>query len=228
MNRPHASPRARAAALALLACLATAGLAAAQAAPEAQPHPALLDPSLAREQAPAEYKVKMATTAGDFVIAVHRDWAPHGADRFYNLVKIGYFSNVAFFRVIEGFMAQAGMHGDPRVSQAWLAARIPDDPVRQSNTRGRVTFAMSSEPGSRSVQFFINFGDNSFLDESGFAPFGEVVEGFEAVQALYAGYGEGEPGGSGPSQAKLYRGGNAYLKGQFPKLDFIRSATILP
>ncbi|MCU0234322.1 MAG: peptidylprolyl isomerase [Thermoanaerobaculales bacterium] len=228
MTRPPATARARAAALALLACLAAAGLAAVQAAPEPQPHPALLDPSLAREQAPADFKVRLATTAGDLVIAVHRDWAPHGADRFYNLVKIGYFSNVAFFRVIDGFMAQAGMHGDPRVSQAWLAARIPDDPVRQSNTRGRVTFAMSSEPNSRSVQFFINYGDNSFLDDSGFAPFGEVVEGFETVQALYAAYGEGEPAGSGPSQAKLYRGGNAYLKGQFPKLDYIRSAVIVP
>jgi peptidyl-prolyl cis-trans isomerase A (cyclophilin A) len=189
--------------------------------------PALLDPSLARERAPDSYRVKLATTAGDILIEVHRDWAPRGADRFYNLVRIGYYNDVAFFRVIPGFMAQAGMHADPALSQTWLNARIPDDPVLQSNTRGRVTFAMSSEPGSRSVQFFINTGNNAYLDESGFAPFGEVVEGFEVVTALYGGYGEGEPNGKGPSQAKLYRRGKPYLEAEFPKLDAIITATVV-
>jgi peptidyl-prolyl cis-trans isomerase A (cyclophilin A) len=197
------------------------------AATSAPANPALLDPSLARDRAPDTYRVKLTTSAGDLVIEVHRDWAPHGADRFYNLVKIGYYTEVAFFRVISGFMAQAGMHGDPAVSRIWLASHIPDDPVRQSNTKGRVTFAMSAEPASRSVQFFINYGDNSYLDDSGFAPFGEVVEGFETAEALYSGYGEGEPAGKGPSQGKFYRGGNAYLKGQFPKLDFIKTATLV-
>lgn len=189
--------------------------------------PALLDPSLATATAPETYKVTMETTAGAFTIEVHRDWAPRGADRFYNLVKIGYYNDVAFYRVISGFMAQAGMNGNPAVTAVWANARIPPDPVKQSNTKGRVTFAMGGSPDTRTSQFFINFGNNSYLDTSGFAPFGEVVEGFDTVKDLYSGYGEGEPNGKGPSQAKLFRGGNAYLKGAFPKLDYILDATIL-
>jgi peptidyl-prolyl cis-trans isomerase A (cyclophilin A) len=189
-------------------------------------NPALLDPSLAKERAPDLYKVKMATTAGDLVIEVHRDWAPRGADRFYNLVKIGYFDDVAFYRVLSGFMAQVGMHGDPKVTAAWLNASIQDDPVKKSNTKGMVTFATGG-PNTRSAQIFINYGNNSYLDKSGFAPFGEVVEGFESVKALYSGYGEGAPQGKGPSQSRLFRGGNDYLKGEFPKLDYIVNATIV-
>ena len=213
----------------LSALLASAAIAAPEEASttSAAPNPALLDPSLADATAPETFKAKVETTAGDFVIEVHREWAPHGADRFFNLVKIGYFDNVAFFRVIEGFMAQAGMNGDPEVSRAWLNARIKDDPVVRSNTPGTVTFAMSAEPNSRSAQIFINYGNNSYLDASGFAPFGQVVEGFEIVKALYSGYGEGEPNGNGPSQAKLYRRGNDYLKAEFPKLDYIVRATIV-
>ena len=205
------------------------GLAPASVAEEgaAAPNPALLDPSLAKEKAPDTYKVKMETTAGDFIIEVHRDWAPHGADRFYNLVTIGYYNDVAFFRVLKGFMAQAGMHGDPAVSKLWLGARIPPDPVKQSNTKGMVTFAMGPRPDTRTAQFFINYGNNSNLDASGFAPFGKVVEGFDSVKALYGGYGEGAPSGKGPNQSKLYGGGNAYLKGEFPKLDYIVTATIV-
>ena len=193
----------------------------------AAPNPALLDPSLATAKAPDTYKVAMETTAGNFVIEVHRDWAPHGADRFYNLVKIGYFNDVSFFRVIKGFMAQAGMNGDPAVSNVWLKARIPADPVKESNTKGMVTFAMGAQPDTRSAQFFVNYVNNSFLDASGFAPFGKVVEGFDSVKALYNGYGEGAPRGKGPSQGKLFSDGNAYLKGDFPKLDYIVSATIV-
>ena len=189
-------------------------------------NPALLDPSLAKERAPDLYQVKMATTAGDLVIEVHRDWAPRGADRFYNLVKIGYYNNVAFYRVLSGFMAQVGMNGDPKVSAVWMNARIQDDPVKKSNTRGIVTFATGG-PNTRSAQIFINYGNNSYLDKSGFAPFGEVVEGFESVKALYSGYGEGAPQGKGPSQSRLSRGGNDYLKGEFPKLDYIVTATIV-
>jgi peptidyl-prolyl cis-trans isomerase A (cyclophilin A) len=192
-----------------------------------EPNPALLDPTLAQEKAPDLYRVKMETTAGDFVIEVHREWAPRGADRFYNLVRIGYFDDAAFFRVIAGFMAQAGMHGDPAVSRVWLNSRIKDDPVMQSNSPGMVTFAMGGQPNTRSAQIFINYGDNSYLDESGFAPFGKVVEGFASVQALYSGYGEGEPAGNGPAQAKLYRRGNPYLKAEFPKLDYITTATVM-
>jgi len=190
-------------------------------------NPALLDPSLAKEKAPDTYKVKMETTAGDFAIEVHRDWAPHGADRFYNLVNIGYFNNVAFFRVLKGFMAQAGMHADPAVSNVWLKARIPADPVKKSNTKGMVTFAMGGQPTTRTAQFFINYGNNSYLDASGFAPFGEVVEGFDSVKALYGGYGEGAPSGKGPNQGKLFRTGNSYLKADFPKLDYIVTASII-
>ncbi len=193
----------------------------------AAPNPALLDPSLAKEEAPDTYKVKMETTAGDFIIEVHRDWAPHGADRFYNLVTIGYYNDVAFFRVLKGFMAQAGMHGDPAVSKLWLSARIPPDPVKQSNTKGLVTFALGPRPDTRTAQFFINYGNNSNLDASGFAPIGKVVEGFDSVKALYGGYGEGAPSGKGPDQGKLSRGGNAYLKGEFPKLDYIVTASII-
>jgi peptidyl-prolyl cis-trans isomerase A (cyclophilin A) len=190
-------------------------------------NPALLDPSLATVKAPGTYKVAMETTAGNFVIEVHRGWAPHGADRFYNLVTIGYFNDVSFFRVIKGFMAQAGMNGDPAVSDVWLKARIPVDPVKKSNTTGMVTFAMGAQPDTRSVQFFINYGNNSYLDASGFAPFGKVVEGFDSVKALYNGYGEGAPRGKGPSQGKLFSGGNVYLKGDFPKLDYIVTASIV-
>jgi peptidyl-prolyl cis-trans isomerase A (cyclophilin A) len=211
---------------ALTAILATAGSAEDEAA-ETKANPALLDPTLASEKAPDLYRVKMETTAGNFIIEVHREWAPHGADRFYNLVKIGYFNNVAFFRVLTGFMAQAGMHGDPAISRVWLNSRIKDDPVTQSNIPGMVTFAMGGQPNTRSAQIFINYGDNTYLDEMGFAPFGKVVEGYESVQALYGGYGEGEPSGKGPSQSKLYRRGNPYLKAEFPKLDYITTASFV-
>jgi peptidyl-prolyl cis-trans isomerase A (cyclophilin A) len=196
-------------------------------ATQSKANPALFDPSLATGKAPDLYRVKMETTAGDFVIEVHREWAPRGADRFYNLVKVGYFTDVAFFRVIKGFMAQAGFHGDPTVSRAWLSSRIKDDPVKQSNTTGMVTFAMGGQPNTRSTQFFINYADNSYLDKSGFAPFGKVVEGYESVKALYGGYGEGEPSGKGPAQSKLFRRGNPYLKAEFPELDYITKASII-
>lgn len=192
----------------------------------AQPNPALLDPSLATEKAPDLYRVKMETTAGNFIIEVHREWAPLGADRFYNLVKIGYFTDVAFFRVLAGFMAQAGFHGNPAVSQVWLNSRIKDDPVTQSNSLGMVTFATGG-PNTRSAQIFINYGDNSYLDNSGFSPFGQVVEGFESVSGLFGGYGEGEPNGKGPAQGKVYRLGNDYLKAEFPELDYITRASIV-
>jgi peptidyl-prolyl cis-trans isomerase A (cyclophilin A) len=124
-------------------------------------------------------------------------------------------------------MAQAGFHGDPAVSKVWLNSRIKDDPVTQRNYPGMVTFAMSGQPNSRSAQFFINYGDNSYLDDSGFAPFGKVVEGMDSVKALYSGYGEGAPRGKGPSQGQAYNQGNAYFKAQFPELDYIVKATIV-
>ena len=211
---------------ALMIGAAASALAEENAATAAKPNPALLDPGLAAEKAPDVYRVKIETTAGDFIIEVHREWAPRGADRFYNLVGIGYFNDVAFFRVLAGFMAQAGFHGKPAVSKVWLNARIKDDPVKQSNYPGMVTFATGG-PNTRTAQFFINYGDNSYLDASGFAPFGKVVEGFESVKELYSGYGEGEPNGKGPGQGKLYRLGNDYLKAEFPELDYITRATIV-
>jgi peptidyl-prolyl cis-trans isomerase A (cyclophilin A) len=199
-----------------------AGVAAAQ-----EPKPALLDPGKAAETAPDTYRVKLETTSGDIVIEVQRRWAPNGADRFFNLVKIGYYDDTAFFRVLDGFMAQIGMHGDPKVTSAWFRAPIKDDRVRKSNTRGKVTFAQRNSPNSRTTQFFINYGNNSYLDQSRFAPIGEVVEGMDVVDSLYSGYGEGAPQGEGPSQGRILREGNAYLKEEFPKLDYINRATIV-
>lgn len=189
--------------------------------------PALLDPSSLTEQAPPRYVVELTTTEGPVHIEVDRSWAPEGADRFYNLVKAGYFTDVSFFRVVDGFMAQVGIHGSPEVSAAWRTASIPDDPVVQSNTRGMVTFATSG-PNSRTTQFFINFGDNSRLDAMGFAPFGRVRPADMAVvDRLHAGYGEGAPAGRGPMQALIQRQGNEYLRAQFPELDYIQSARIV-
>jgi len=176
--------------------------------------------------APAVYKVKMATTRGNFVIEVHRDWAPLGADRFYNLVKVGYFTDVAFFRVIKGFMVQFGIHGDPAVNRKWHASRIADDPTgKQSNERGMVTFATAG-PNTRTTQVFINYQNNARLDAMGFTPIGRVVSGMDVVEQLEGIYGEGAPSGAGPSQSQIESAGNAYLKAQFPKLDYLKSATI--
>jgi peptidyl-prolyl cis-trans isomerase A (cyclophilin A) len=209
------------------------GDSAAPAAPEAaaagkapETEAALLRPREANEQAPARFKVRFETTKGDFVVAVDRAWAPIGTDRFYNLVKLGFYDDVAFFRVIEGFMAQFGMHGDARVMGRWRNAQIKDDPVVESNTRGRITFAKTGAPNSRTTQLFINYGDNSSLDRMGFAPFGEVVEGMDVVDAIFV-IGEGAPRGRGPSQQMIQRRGNAYLRAQFPDLDYIKRARIV-
>ncbi|MGB3053055.1 MAG: peptidylprolyl isomerase [Polyangiales bacterium] len=174
---------------------------------------------------PSQYTVELDTTKGAIVIEVRRDWAPHGADRFHELVQNGYFTDVAFFRVVSGFMAQGGISGDPALNAVWREKRIPDDPVKASNMRGTVTFATSG-PDSRTTQFFINFGDNSRLDGMGFAPFGKVKD-MAPVDALYDGYGEGAPGGRGPSQGQLQTQGNSYLKQSFPKLDYIKSGRII-
>jgi peptidyl-prolyl cis-trans isomerase A (cyclophilin A) len=185
----------------------------------------LANPASLNEQAPAAYKAKFDTSKGAFVIEVRRENAPGGADRFYNLVKNGFFDNARFFRVISGFMVQFGINGDPKISAQWREARIKDDPVKQSNKRGFITFATSG-PDSRTTQVFINFGDNSRLDTQGFAPFGQVVSGMEVVDQLFAGYGEGSPRGQGPEQGRVQSQGNAYLEKEFGKLDFIKKATI--
>lgn len=189
-------------------------------------HHSLLNPASLNQKAPAVYKVKFTTTQGVFVIQMTRAWAPVGADRFYNLVKNGFFTDASFFRDISGFMVQFGISAKPAVSKAWSKATIPDDPVTQSNKRGYLTFATAG-PNTRTTQVFINFGDNSRLDGEGFAPFGEVVEGMDVVDKLYNGYGEGAPGGNGPDQGRIEAEGKAYLDKSFPKLDSIKAAVIV-
>ncbi len=189
--------------------------------------PSLTEPAKLAEKAPDSFKVKVATTKGDFTIEVTREWAPNGADRFYNLVKAGYFTDIAFFRAIEGFMIQFGIHGDPTVSAAWRRANIPDDRGgKASNTPGFVTFATAGA-NSRTTQLFINLGNNARLDSQGFTPFGKVVEGMDVVKKINTEYGEGAPNGSGPNQQNVQLQGNEYLKKSFPKLDYIKSAELV-
>jgi cyclophilin family peptidyl-prolyl cis-trans isomerase len=202
---------------------------ATNATKEAKPaatSPDFTDPSKLTAKAPETFKVQFDTTKGKFTIEVTRSLAPNGADRFYNLVRSGYFTDVAFFRVVPGFMCQFGIHGDPTVSAKWREATIPDDPVKGSNTRGTITFATAG-PNTRTTQLFINFGNNTFLDGQGFSPFGKVTEGMDVVDKIYSGYGDGPPGGNGPNQGEIQAEGNAYLKKDFPKLDYIKSATII-
>ncbi len=175
--------------------------------------------------APAAFKVLFETTRGDFVVEVYRGWAPLGADRFYNLVRHGYYDGVHFFRHVPGFVVQFGVHGDPVVAAAWREARIPDDSVRVSNRRGSLTFATSG-PDTRTVQLFINLADNARLDAVGFAPFGRVVGGMDVVESLYGGYGDAPPAGQGPEQRRIQTEGNAYLWSEFPLLDHIVRAWI--
>jgi peptidyl-prolyl cis-trans isomerase A (cyclophilin A) len=192
------------------------------AAKKATPARNLLDPSSMKTPAPATYKVKFVTSQGDVIIQVTRAWAPIGADRFYNLVRGGFFNGVTFFRVIPGFMAQFGINPDPKVSKVWMNENIVDDPVKGSNKRGFVTFAKASMPNTRSTQVFINYGDNSRLDSDGFAPFGEVIEGMDIVDKFYSGYG------GNPDQGALQQMGKAYTDKSMPKVDLIKTATIVP
>jgi peptidyl-prolyl cis-trans isomerase A (cyclophilin A) len=186
----------------------------------------LANPAALNEQAPPTYNARFDTSKGVFEVEVHRDWAPNGADRFYNLVKNGFFDNARFFRVVSGFMVQFGINGDPQVSAVWREARIKDDPVTKSNARGAITFATAG-PNTRTTQIFINYADNSRLDGQGFAPFGIVTgSGMDVVDKLYNGYGEGAPSGRGPAQDRIQREGNAYLTSQFANLDYIKKATI--
>ena len=207
----------------LLITLMSALVVAALAVPASAQN--LSNPAALREQAPPVYKAKFDTTKGVFVIEVQRDWAPNGADRFYNLVKNGFYDNVRFFRVISGFMVQFGIHGDPKVSAPWREAQLKDDPVKQSNKRGNITYAMAG-PNTRTSQVFINFGDNASLDSQGFSPFGRVVTGMEVVDKLNAEYGEGAPRGRGPDQSRMQMEGNAYLTKDFGRLDYVKKATI--
>jgi peptidyl-prolyl cis-trans isomerase A (cyclophilin A) len=188
----------------------------------------LLNPAQLNETAPDKFQVKFDTSKGEFVIEVTRAWAPNGADRFYNLVKNGYYDNCRFFRVVANFMAQFGINGNPKLNAIWSQARIKDDPVKQSNGRGYITYAMGG-PNTRTTQLFISFRDNSAsLDKQGFSPFGKVIEGMKVVDSLYSGYGDDPSfGGNGPVQQRAQQLGNAYLEKDFPKLDYIKTATII-
>jgi peptidyl-prolyl cis-trans isomerase A (cyclophilin A) len=208
-----------------LITLAPALLAAVLATPVLGQPAALSNPASLREQAPATYKVRFDTTKGPFVIQVNRAWAPNGADRFFNLVKNGFYDDVRFFRVISGFMVQFGINGQPAMMSKWREAQIQDDPVTQSNKRGTITFATAG-PNTRTTQVFINFGDNAALDRQGFAPFGQVIAGMNVVDSLNAEYGEGAPRGRGPDQSRLQMEGNAYLARDFGRMDFVKKATI--
>jgi cyclophilin family peptidyl-prolyl cis-trans isomerase len=220
--------------LMMLATLAaaTTALSAQSAQVDVSKAAQLRNPAALKEQAPATYKADFDTNKGKFTITVTRAWAPIAADRFYNLVKNGYYDETRFFRVLPNFMAQIGIHGNPTIDRLWMNARIQDDPVKQSNKRGFVSFA-SGGANTRTTQFFISFKDNSFLDKPGacgpncaFPPFGEVTSGMDVVDKLYDGYGEGAPSGKGPSQARMHDEGNAYLSKEFPRLDFVKTATI--
>jgi cyclophilin family peptidyl-prolyl cis-trans isomerase len=177
-------------------------------------------------RAPEVFRVRFETTQGAFVVEAHREWAPQGADRFHALVASGFFDGSRFFRVVSGFIAQFGVAGDPRVTAAWKDRTIPDDPVRRSNTRGTIAYAMTG-PNTRATQLYINLADNSRLDAQGFAPIGRVTSGMEVVDRLYAGYGEGAGGGMrGGKQGKMLEGGNAWLDANFPKLDHLLRARL--
>jgi peptidyl-prolyl cis-trans isomerase A (cyclophilin A) len=190
--------------------------------PSAAPvDPALLKPEAAKLTAPAKFKVKFTTTKGDFVVEVTRAWAPIGADRFYNLAKLGFFRDIGFFRVVPGFVVQFGIHGNPQVGAAWKAATLQDDKMgKQSNEKGTLTFAKAG-PNTRTTQLFINFKDNANLDAMGFPPFGKVIQGMDVVDSINKEYGEQ------PDQSMIQADGNNYLRNSFPRLDYIKSAELV-
>jgi peptidyl-prolyl cis-trans isomerase A (cyclophilin A) len=187
---------------------------------------ALLHPALLKDRSPDEYKVKFTTTRGDFTVTVNRAWAPIGADRFYNLVKHHFYDNASFFRVLPGFVVQFGISVYPPVSAAWKNADIKDDPVTQSNLRGYLVFATAGA-NTRTTQVFVNLVDNKRLDSMGFAAFGQVTEGMNVVETMYEGYGEGAPQGAGPDQDQMEKQGKPYLDKGWPKLDSIKTTTLL-
>jgi peptidyl-prolyl cis-trans isomerase A (cyclophilin A) len=183
------------------------------------------EPTTSPEHAPDAYKVHFDTSKGEVVVAVTRSWAPLGVDRFYTLVKSGFYDGARFFRVLPGFVVQFGIAAEPATTAKWKDANLVDDPVTQSNHRGTITYATGG-PNTRTTQVFINLGDKARLDRDGFAPFGEVTQGMDVVNQLYSGYGEGPPSGTGPAQNRAEAEGTAYLAREFPQLDYIKKATI--
>ena len=207
----------------VLPLVAVLALAADAAAFPQSTHAAMLDPSKATEQAPESFRAKFETTKGDIVFECTRSWAPNGVDRFYNLVKIGFYDDVALFRVAKGFVVQWGIHGDPKVSAAWQRSNVARDPVKEKNTRGTLTYAMGKSPDTRTTQVFINYADNTNLDAKGFAPICKVAEGMEVADSFYSEYGEAVT----EEQEPITTQGNAYLAAKWPKLDYIKTARIL-
>jgi peptidyl-prolyl cis-trans isomerase A (cyclophilin A) len=188
----------------------------------------LLRPALLTAKAPATFEARFITTKGDFTITVTREWAPFGADRFYNLVRHHFYDNASFFRAIKGFMVQFGISAYPPVTAAWEHAPIKDDPVVQSNLRGYVSYAKPNEPNTRTTQVFINLVDDKRLDGMGFAPFGQVTDGMDVVDQLYTGYGDGsDMGGKGPVQDSISKLGKPYLDKNFPELDSIKTTRLI-
>jgi peptidyl-prolyl cis-trans isomerase A (cyclophilin A) len=215
----------RAVVLATLALATVASSAPPLLAQDQAGKSSLTNPAAFAEQAPDVFKASFDTSAGTFVVEVHRDWASNGADRFYNLVKSGFYDGNRFYRVTP-LMAVWGLNGDPDVAKAWLSARIADDQThKHSNTRGMVSFFQANR---RSTQTFINLADNSATLDIQIAPFGQVVSGMDVIEHLYAGYGEAKPNGNGPEMNPFYEEGNAYLEREFPKLDYIKKASIVP
>ncbi|MCH6560586.1 peptidylprolyl isomerase [candidate division KSB1 bacterium] len=212
-----------------LASLSITFLAACESGKEVSREQILLNPELDfwKEAAPAVFKARIQTTQGDFVIEAHRDWAPIGVDRFYNLVRAGFFDDSRFYRIRAGFITQFGLPGNPEITRVWKDRAMPDDPVQQSNKRGFVAYAMTG-PNTRTTQLYINTADNSRLDADGFSPIGRVVEGMAVVDSLYSGYGENAGGGMrGGKQGKILQYGNAHLDKEFPKLDRLEKAFIM-
>jgi len=222
--KPGSACRAAAAMVATASLVILSGL--VTEAQDTRGKAALMSPADLNEQAPETFNAQFDTSVGTFVVEVQRAWAPVGADRFYNLVKRGFYDNARFFRVISGFMAQFGINGDPSIQAVWRSAQVRDDAVRESNRRGYITFATAG-PNTRTTQLFINLADNATLDKSGFAPFGRVVSGMDVVDKIHNGYGEGAPRGNGPDQGRIQMEGNRYLEQDFPRLDYIKMATIV-
>ncbi len=214
----------------ILIALVTAGAVFAQA-PASHPastavhhapaaRPSLTNPASLKAKAPETFQARFVTSAGDFTVTVHRAWAPLGADRFYNLVRAGFFNGGAFFRVVPGFVVQFGLSPTPAISKVWQTANIQDDPVTQSNKRGFLTFATAG-PNTRTTQLFISLADNQRLDGMGFAPFAEVTQGMETVDKITSKYGEQ------PQQDRVTNEGKAYLLKQFPDIDVVKTATVV-
>jgi peptidyl-prolyl cis-trans isomerase A (cyclophilin A) len=208
------------------ACLVLAGCSSSKETATAPETPAKQETApVKKAQAPDVYKINFDTSKGPVVVEVHRDWAPIGADHLYELVQAKFYDGDRFFRVLKGFVVQFGLNGDPDMNSRWAHANIPDDPVKEHNTKGTLTYATAG-PATRSSQLFINLADNTRLDSDGFAPLGKVITGMDVVESLYAGYGEGSPQGEGPDQTLVEKRGNDYLTQHFPKLDYIKTATI--